>query len=453
MPSKKSKSKTLPAKQNSPSNNTKPLGVWMATSLVLGNMIGSGIFLLPSVLAQFGGISLIGWLLTSLGALAFALVFSQLSQHYPNTGGLYVYCREELGETIGFLLAWGYWVSLCVGTAAIAISFTSYTSYFIPTLATNNLLALLSNMVILWSLTLINAYSVFNGGLMQLVTTIVKIIPIVLIAVFGLFHINTSHFTPFNVSEVSNFTAIISTISLTLWAFIGLESASIPADSIENPERTIPLATMLGTIIASIIYITSTAAIIGLVNPSVLQFSSAPFTVAAQILWGNIGGAVVGIGAIIACLGAINGWTLIQGQISYAMANDGLLPKAFTKKSPQGAPYVAIISSSLITTLIIFFNYGSTLITMFKFILELSTIQTLITFLFCAIARVLLLNHSKKPRSRNYKIMTLIICSTAFIYGMFAVASSGYEIVYWCMLLMLAGLPIYAFVKYAHERS
>ncbi|MBP9722065.1 MAG: amino acid permease, partial [Gammaproteobacteria bacterium] len=236
----KSSKKSKSFKSSKPS---KPLGLWMTTSLVLGNMIGSGLFLLPAVLANFGGISIIGWLVTTFGALAFALVFSQLSQHYPSTGGLYVYCREELGETIGFLLGWGYWVSLCVGTAAIAISFTSYLSYFVPQFNTNQLLALGCNLAVIWSLTLINAYSVLNGGIMQLITTVIKIIPILLIAVFGLVEINFDHFTPFNASNESNFTAIISTVALTLWAFIGLESASIPAESINNPKHTIPLDT------------------------------------------------------------------------------------------------------------------------------------------------------------------------------------------------------------------
>ncbi len=431
--------------------NTKPLGLWMATSLVLGNMIGSGIFLLPAVLATFGGISLIGWLISTAGALAFALVFSQLSQAYPNTGGLYVYCREEFGEAIGFLLAWGYWVSLCVGTAAISTSFTSYASFFIPILATNKLVALSCNMAIVWSLTLINAYSLYNGGMMQVVTTVVKIIPIVLIAFFGLFKMDTSNFVPFNISPLSNTGAIVSTITLTMWAFIGLESASIPADSIINPKRTIPLATMLGTILASVIYISSTVAVMGLVNPHILKMSSAPFTDAAFVLWGNTGSFMIGIGAIIACFGAINGWILVQGQISYAIAKDGLFPQMFTKKSTHGAPYVAIILSSFITSVVILANYSDTLITMFKFILELSTAQTIITFLFCAIARLLLLNKNKK--SHTYKNYCLIIftASSAFFYGLFAVASSDTAIVYWCMILMLLGLPVYTFVKASNK--
>lgn len=423
----------------------KPLGLWMTTSLVLGNMIGSGLFLLPAVLAPFGGISIIGWLVATVGAIAFALVFSQLSQHYPNTGGLYIYCREEFGEAIGFLLAWGYWISLSIGTGAIAISFTSYLSYFLPIVSENKLTSLACTMSVLWILTLVNAYSIFSGGIMQLVTTIVKIVPIILISTFGLLNLDLSNFTPFNASDVSNFSAILTTAALTFWAFIGLESASVPADNIINPKKTISLATMLGTILAGIIYISSTAAIMGLVHPSILKSSAAPFTDAAFVLWGKNGGILIGITAIIACLGAVNGWILIQGQVAYAIAKDNLLPKIFTKKSKHDAPYVAIIASGFISSIMVVFGYTNSLINIFKMVIELSTIQTLISFIFCAIARILLLNKTKQSLQQYLFVLTFAI--SAFLYGLFAVASSQYATVYWCMLSLLLGLPIYARVK------
>jgi APA family basic amino acid/polyamine antiporter len=407
----------------------------MTTSLVLGNMIGSGLFLLPAVLAPFGGISIIGWLVATVGAIAFALVFSQLSQHYPNTGGLYIYCREEFGEAIGFLLAWGYWISLSIGTGAIAISFTSYLSYFLPIVSENKLTSLACTMSVLWILTLVNAYSIFSGGIMQLVTTIVKIVPIILISTFGLLNLDLSNFTPFNASDVSNFSAILTTAALTFWAFIGLESASVPADNIINPKKTISLATMLGTILAGIIYISSTAAIMGLVHPSILKSSAAPFTDAAFVLWGKNGGILIGITAIIACLGAVNGWILIQGQVAYAIAKDNLLPKIFTKKSKHDAPYVAIIASGFISSIMVVFGYTNSLINIFKMVIELSTIQTLISFIFCAIARILLLNKTKQSLQQYLFVLTFAI--SAFLYGLFAVASSQYATVYWCMLSLL----------------
>lgn len=423
----------------------KSLGLWMAISLVLGNMIGSGVFLLPATLAPYGGISIIGWLFTTVGAMAFALVFARLAEKYPNTGGLYIYCKEEFGEAIGFLLAWGYWLSVCIATAAISVAFISYLSFFIPILNQSVVLGACCSLIAVWLLTLVNSYSVFTGGLMQLVTTVLKIMPIVLISVFGLMKLEPANFTPFNPSEVSNFSAILTTAGLTLWAFLGLECASIPAGSIENPKRTIPLATLLGTLIAAIIYIASTTAIMGLVKPSVLQNSHAPFTDAALILFGNYGSIFVGIGAIIACLGAVNGWILIQGQMAFAIANDQLLPPILTKTSKQGAPYMALIISSVISSFIIFLNFSDGLISMFSFMFSLSTIMTLIAFMFCATAKILILAREKHTQNN---LVPIIIAMFAFVYGIFAIASTDHDIVFWSLIMLLLGLPVYGWVKY-----
>lgn len=427
-------------------NQTKQLGLWMATSLVLGNMIGSGIFLLPTTLAPYGGISIIGWLVTTVGAMAFAIVFSQLAEEYPATGGLYVYCKHEFGEAIGFLLAWAYWTSICVGTAAIAVAFTSYSSFFIPVLNTNPILGAACTLATLWILSLINAHSVFSGGIMQLVTTVLKIIPIILIAVFGLIKLDTSNFVPLNPSTETNISAILITANITLWAFLGLECASIPAGSIKNPKRTIPLATLLGTLIAAIIYISSTTAVMGVVKPSTLLNNAAPFTTAAQVIWGDFGSILIGIGAIIACLGAVNGWILVQGQMAFAMANDHLLPPIFTKKSKYNAPSMSIIISSTISSIVILMNYSDGLISMFNFMMLISTIMTLISFIFCSIARIMLLAKQNKPHKTKLTIISISVF--AFIYGIFIVGSADENIVYWSMLMLLAGLPIYAWMKY-----
>lgn len=433
-------------------NKNKPLGLWMATSLVLGNMIGSGIFLLPATLAPYGGISIVGWLVTTLGAITFALVFSQLAQKYPNTGGLYVYCREEFGEAVGFLLAWSYWLSVCIGTSAIAIAFTSYLSYFIPILNHNTVLAAASTLGVVWLLTLINAYSVFSGGIMQLVTTILKILPIILISCFGIFQFNFDNFIPFNPSGKSDFSAVITTAGITLWAFLGLECASIPAGNIENPKRTIPLATILGTLIAAVIYIASTISVMSLVPPSLLQNSSAPFSDAAHVLWGHAGGILVGIGAIIACFGAVNGWILVQGQMSFAIAQDKLLPKIFTKTSKHGAPYMALIISGIISSLNVLINYNDSLITIFSFMIMLSTITTVIAFLFCAIAKILIIGREKHEQNKT-NLTYIIISLVAFTYGLFAITSTECTVVFWSFITLLLGLPVYGWVKYHHYQT
>ncbi|MEM6807312.1 MAG: amino acid permease, partial [Bacteroidota bacterium] len=291
------------------------IGLWESTSLVLGNMIGSGIFLLPASLAFYGGISLWGWIVSSLGALLLAKVFSKLSKLYPKTGGPYVYARKGLGDFAGFLVAWGYWISVCVTNAAIAVAMLSYLTVFFPILGEEPLIAAGLGLAVIWGLSLLNMQGVKGAGKLQLITTILKVAPLMLIAIFGLFYMDWSHFSPFNLSEKTALEAITETATLTLFAFLGIECASIPADNIKNPEKTIPAATQWGTYIAITVYILSSMVLLGVLAPEALQHSKAPFADAAALMWGESARIIVAIAAIISTFGALNGWILIQGQI------------------------------------------------------------------------------------------------------------------------------------------
>ena len=219
--------------ENSDSNKQK-IGFWICTSLVVGNMIGSGIFLLPASLAVYGGISILGWLITATGSILVALVFAKLTQMIPKAGGPYAYSRDAFGDFAGFLVAWGYWLSIVAANAAIAVAFVSYLTVFWPVLSDNNLLAAFVALSSIWFLTYINIIGIHRAGMVQLVTTIIKIVPLLLIIIFGLFYIDFSNFTPFNISGESNMSAVTATIDLTLWAFLGLESSTVPAADVEN---------------------------------------------------------------------------------------------------------------------------------------------------------------------------------------------------------------------------
>ena len=254
----------------------------MATSLVVGNMIGSGVFLLPATLAAYGGISIVGWLVTTVGALLLALVFARLSSLIPDAGGPYAYTRRGFGDFAAFLVAWGYWISIWTSNAAIAVAFVSYMTVFFPELATNGALAALVAIATIWLLSWINSAGVRNAGWVQLITAILKLVPLVVIATLGLLFFNADHFRPFNLSGGSNFSAVTATVALTLWAFLGLESATIPADNVRDPRRTIPRATILGTVAAALVYIFGTVAVMGIIPPAGLAASNAPFADAAR---------------------------------------------------------------------------------------------------------------------------------------------------------------------------
>jgi len=274
------------------SNQTpqRSLGPWMLTALVSGNMIGSGVFLLPASLASIGSISILSWILTSIGAIFVALVFSRLGRLIPKTGGPYIFCREAFGDFVGFQIAYNYWIAMWIGNCAIVIAFVGYLSVFWPSLAKGGVDALMVSLALVWGVTGINILGVREAGRVQLVTTILKLVPLVVLAAVGLFFMHKSNLAVFNISGKSNFSALTSAATLTLWSFIGFESATVPAGNVINPKRNIPRATIIGTLIAAAIYIISTISIMGVVPMADLAKSSAPYAQAAHIIFGQWGG-------------------------------------------------------------------------------------------------------------------------------------------------------------------
>jgi ABC-type transport system involved in cytochrome c biogenesis ATPase subunit len=212
----------------------------MVTALVVGNMIGSGIFLLPASLGPFGGISIVGWLVSAAGSTLLALVFARLSRLVKKSGGPYTYTREGFGDFAGFLVAWGYWISIWTTIAAIAVAFVSYLSFFVPVLKTSPVLAAGAGLATIWILTGVNVIGVHTAGMVQLVTTVLKLLPLLAISTIGLIYVNGANFVPFNATGKSALGAITGTVALTLWAFLGLESGTTPAEHVHDPERTIP---------------------------------------------------------------------------------------------------------------------------------------------------------------------------------------------------------------------
>jgi APA family basic amino acid/polyamine antiporter len=432
----------------------KKLGFWMCTALVVGNMIGSGIFLLPASLAIYGGISILGWMITATGSILVALVFAKLTQMIPKAGGPYAYSRDAFGDFAGFLVAWGYWLSIVAANAAIAVAFVSYLTVFWPALSDNSLLAAFVALSSIWFLTYINIIGIRRAGMVQLVTTIIKIVPLLLIVIFGLFYIDFSNFTPFNISGESNMSAITATIALTLWAFLGLESSTVPAADVENAKVNIPRSTVIGTVFTAIIYILSTVVVMGIIPASQLATSTAPFADAAGIIWdSSSAGYIVGIGAIISCFGALNGWILLQGQIPLAASIDGIFPKVFSKVSKNGTPVSGLIFSSLLITVLMALNYTKGLVELFTFIILLATLTALIPYVFTSMAELMIFIKHPERFSGQKLLGSSVIAVFAFIYSIWAIAGSGQETVYWGFILLMCGIPIYVWVRWKQKNN
>src|SRR5207244_9805411 len=268
---------------------------------------------------QAGPVSIIAWGFTGLGAMLLALVFARLGRAYPKTGGPYVYVHKAFGDFMGFWTAWSYWINAWVGNAAIAIAFAGYLVVFWPDASTYWVATLLA-IALVWLLTFANIVGVREAGWIQLVTTVVKFVPLLLIGVVGLFFMHGSNFTPFTLSHGFDW-GISSAALLTFWAFIGLESATVPAEEVKDPERTIPRATMIGTAATTVVYLVSSIALFGMIASSTLAKSTSPFAEGANAIFGGTwGGKAIAVVAMFSIFGVLNGWILLQGRVPLGAA-------------------------------------------------------------------------------------------------------------------------------------
>ncbi|MCX6212419.1 MAG: amino acid permease [Bacteroidetes bacterium] len=435
---------------SSPDNK---LGLWTSTSLVVGNMIGAGVFMMPATLAGFGGISLIGWVCSAIGAFLIAKVFAHLSKLLPAAdGGPFAYSQKGLGDFAGFLVAFGYLVSVWCTNAAITVSFVSALSTFIPALASNTSLAIVTGLATIWFLTWINSLGIVTSGRVQLITTILKIVPIVLIGLVGLFYIHWENFLPFNSSGTSTIAAITATTTLTFFAFLGIECATIPSGSVANSAATVAKATTLGTLIATVVYILSTVSIMGMIPAAQLKNSVTPFADAAVLIWGHGAEYWVSAGVAIAAFGALNGYILIQGQLPYAVAKDKLFPQLFTRKNKNGVPVLGVVISSVFVSLFMSMNYTKGLVEQFKFLILMTTSTILIPYIFCTASYIIL--RFKMPfKSNQFSIAALLLATMTFVFCLWIMLGLGQETVFWGFFLTMSAVPIYVFAVAKRDKN
>jgi basic amino acid/polyamine antiporter, APA family len=431
----------------------REMGLWMAIALVVGNMVGSGIFLLPSSLAAAAGpVSIIGWIFTGVGAILLALVFARLGRTFPRTGGPYAYARRAFGDFIGFQTAWGYWIAAWAGNAAITVALVGYITVFVPALGHHNLLAALVGIAIIWFLTFVNCLGVKQGAQVQLVTTILKFVPLLLIAVIGLFFINTTNLTPF--SPHGTWRAISAAAPLTLWAFIGLESVTVTAEEVKDPEKNIPRATIIGTVAATIVYILATLVVMGALPTHTLASSTSPFAAAAGAMFGGAWTKVVALVAIAATFGALNGWTLLQARVPLAAAEDGLFPAFFAKVHGKNrTPVIGLVVSSVLVTGLMFMNYTKGLVSAFTFVILLATLTTLVPYAFSAAAQAHLYLTEPELFERRLFLRDTLIAALAFVYSVWAITGSGKDIIAKGFVLLLGGIPVYVLMKGWQQRQ
>lgn len=415
----------------------RPLGLWMATALVVGSMIGSGVFLLPATLAPYGAASLIGWGIALCGALLLAATFARLAVHWPCTGGPYAYVRRSFGDAAGFGIAWSYWISIWSGMAAIAVAFAGSVGAIFPALTATPMRAAACALVALWTCTIVNLAGLRQAGRLQVLVTTLKLLPLLLFGIVALWFVDAGRYVPFNPSGKTVPQVAQVTVILTMWALCGLEVATVPAGATRDAVRTIPRATMLGTLLAGVATILACTVVIGLVPLDVLKDSGAPMAEAAGRVWGP--GAALGIAilAAVSTFGAINGWMLVCAQVSLAAAGDGLFPRAFARVQGNGTPAFGIIVGSVLATVLVIASYSRSLVELFTFILLISTSAILLPYAASSAAWM------RSGGGHGGRVVALL----ALLYSIYALLGAGAEALAWGAVLLLAGLPVYMWMR------
>lgn len=410
----------------------------MALALVVGNLIGSGVYLLPATLAPLGANQLIGWIITSAAALSMALVFARLGAKTPMAGGPYGYVHAAFGPFAGFVTAWSYWILLWAGNGALAVAVVSALSGVIPAIGHVPGLPAVMAVGCVWILTLVNIRGVRGAGDLTLITTAVKSVP--LFAVIGLALWLWLSGTPPIVQTHVPITGgnIAAAAGLCFWAFLGIESATVPADKVENASKVVPMATLVGTLLSGAIFLGISAAFQGYMPIAAAAASPAPVAAFLARTFGGAVGGIVAVFAAISAFGALNGFILLQGEMPWAMARGGVFPPWFAAESKAGTPARGHIVSSLLLSAVTLLNFGRGMGDLFQFIASVSLAAGMLAYAMTMLAAIRLL-----PGERA--IIPAALFGTAF--SAWATWGLGLEAMGYGAVLLALGLPIYWVVR------
>jgi len=416
------------------------LGFWTCLALVVGNMIGSGVYMLPATLAPLGWNGMIGWFVTIGGALCLAFVFARLGAKLPCAGGPYAFTRAAFGPGAGFAVAWSYWVLIWCGNAAVAVAVVSALSLIFPALGSTPGLPAIAALVAIWGLIAVNIRGVALAGKVQFVTTVLKLLPligVILLAVWLLLRDGSGAIAPYTPVPLG-VGSIAGAAAITFWGFLGVESATVPADKVANAASIVPRVTLIGTVLTGVVYVLVSAATMFLMPAAITAASPSPI---AEFLGRGFGSGtadVVALFAAISAFGALNGFILLQGEVPWAMARGGVFPAWLAKESSRGTPARAHLVSGVLVTIVTLMNYTSSMGQLFQDIASISLASGMLAYLACALAAIRLL-----PDDLPLKVAAAV--AAAFVVWM--VYGLGVKADLWGLVLLLLGLPVYWSVR------
>ena len=411
--------------------------------LVAGNMVGTGLFLLPVNLAQVGGIAVFGWLIATVGVAALGLVFAKLGELNPQQGGPYAYARDFLGPYAGFQTNYVYWFGNWIGNIAIAVAAVGYLAELIPAI-TDPPASVVATAAVIWVLTFANILGPRVVGALETWTMALALIPIMAIALLGWIWFDSATFlSGWNVTGESNMHAVSRAASMALWAYMGIESAAVSAGVIENPTRNVPLATLIGLALAAVVYVLSSTVIMGILPNEVLQKSHAPFAEAARLVIGTAGAIVISVCAVLKSVGSLGGWMLLVGQSAKAAADDGMFPRIFARLNSNGVPGYGLLIVAALMTAVLFATMSPTLAGQFNNLVNLAVILIIVPYVYSAVAVVKVIHDHQLPRAtfRTYKWIAI----AAVAYCLWVILGGDPKTVVNSMVALLISVPLYPF--------
>jgi basic amino acid/polyamine antiporter, APA family len=439
---------SLPGGFQSSSGGTfiRGLSLLGAVALVVGNMVGTSIYTLPASLAgAVGPLGIVAWGLTALGYLGVALVYADLGARYPRTGGPYVYAREAFGDFAGFLSFWLYWVSALIGNAGIVTGVIAYAQGFFPVLETSPIARFAVAQALLWTFCLINVIGIRHSARVQIAIMAINLGALILLLGAAAPAIDAANWHPF---APQGWGSLASGTALIVWAYSGVETATVPAEEVKTPQRTIWRGTMIGYAIGTIVFLLAAVVVSGVLPNADVASSARPLAMVVERAVGKTGAMIISISAIVAGLGTLNGWLLVSGRVPVAAAQDGMMPARMARIHPRfGTPAFALVVSGLAGSVMLITLLDNSLLETFNFIALLAVWATLVPHLITAAAHLALARRDPDRYSARERRRAHIIAPLAFLAMMYFVYGAGADIGRWGFLLMAAGMLAYAFVR------
>lgn len=410
---------------------TRPFGFWMATALVVGGMIGSGIFVLPGQLAPFGATGMVAWLFCAGGAMLIAVVLARLAAARPQASGVVAVCAEVLGPLPGLLMGWAYWVGVWSANAIIALTAVRYLGTFFPALANDPLATAFAAIALIWLLTALNLRGAKTAGRFQVVTTLLKLLPLVAVvailigfAATGGAQFHSVPHTAFAWSQLN------SAVGLAFFALVGFEGASVAAERVRDPARNVMRATLAGLVLTATLYVIVCSGIVWAMPEKVIAASPAPVALFVTTFWGDAAGRAIAAFAVIATVGCLNGWVLMQGEVVLGMSRSGVLPRWVGTTNRRDVPVGALVASSLLASALVLSSASRSTGVLLAFMLQLTTAATLWIYAGACFAAL------KAGVARPVAVLAIVFTGWA-LWG------TGPEAAGLSIALMLTAVPLY----------